>query len=90
MSIRFWDCIFSATLVFVSPMTGTLHIIQVVSALLTIALVLLQRSNGDMGSAFGDTSFFQTRRGGERFFFGLTIAVAVVFAFSSLAAIFLV
>ncbi len=66
-------------------MAAILHIIQVVSALLLIGLVLLQRSSGDMGSAFGDNSFFQTRRGGERFFFMLTIVTAVVFALASVA-----
>jgi protein translocase SecG subunit len=66
-------------------MAATLHIIQVVSALLLIALVLIQRSSGDMGSAFGDASFFQTRRGGEKFFFILTIACGCVFALSSIA-----
>lgn len=70
-------------------MAGILHIIQIVSALMTIGLVLLQRSSGDMGSAFGDASFFQTRRGGERFFFVLTIIVAIVFAASSIAVLFL-
>lgn len=69
-------------------MAATLHIIQVASALFLIGLVLLQRSTGDMGSAFGETSFFQTRRGGERFFFVLTIIVAMVFAASSIAVLF--
>ncbi len=70
-------------------MINTLHIIQVVSAIATIGLVLLQRSSGDMGSAFGDTSFFQTRRGGERFFFALTVTVAIIFALSSIAVLYL-
>ncbi len=70
-------------------MAATLHIIQVASSLFLIGLVLLQRSTGDMGSAFGDTSFSQTRRGGERFFFMLTVIVAVVFAASSIAVLFL-
>jgi protein translocase SecG subunit len=69
-------------------MAATLHIIQVASALFLIGLVLLQRSTGDMGSAFGEASFFQTRRGGERFFFVLTILVGVVFAASSIAVLF--
>ncbi len=69
-------------------MLAILHIIQIASSLLLIALVLMQRSTGDMGSAFGDTSFFQTRRGGERFFFMLTVIVAVVFAASSIAVLF--
>lgn len=70
-------------------MAATLHIIQVVSALLLIGLVLLQRSTGDMGSAFGDASFLQTRRGSERFFFVLTVSVAVAFACSSVAVLVL-
>jgi protein translocase SecG subunit len=65
-------------------MLAVLHTIQIVSALVLIALVLLQRTSGDMGSAFGDSSFFQTRRGSERFFFLLTVTVAVLFAFSSI------
>lgn len=66
-------------------MHAVLHTIQIVSALVLIALVLLQRTSGDMGgSAFGDASFFQSRRGSERFFFILTIAIAAVFAFSSI------
>ncbi|HVY35817.1 MAG TPA: preprotein translocase subunit SecG [Candidatus Paceibacterota bacterium] len=70
-------------------MAGILHTIQVASAVVLIALVLLQRSSGDMGSAFGEASFFQTRRGAERFFFILTVAVAVIFAASSIATIVL-
>lgn len=70
-------------------MTATLHIIQIVSALLLIALILLQRTQGDSNSAFGDASFFQTRRGSEKFFFVLTIVIAVVFVAASLASIIL-
>jgi len=70
-------------------MAAAVHIIQIVSALLLIGLVLMQRSTGDMGSAFGDTSFFQTRRGGERFFFVLTVATAIVFALSSIGVLLL-
>lgn len=70
-------------------MTAALHSIQIISAILVIALVLLQRSTGDMGgSSFGETSFFQTRRGSERFFFVLMIVAAAIFAFASLAVLF--
>jgi protein translocase SecG subunit len=69
----------------VSSMQTVLHTIQIISALVLIALVLLQRTSGDMGgSAFGNASFFQSRRGSERFFFVFTIVVAAVFAFSSI------
>lgn len=72
-------------------MAQTLQIIQIVSSLLIVALVLLQRSNGDMGSTLGgdNGSFMQTRRGAERFLFVLTIIVAIIFAGSSLASLIL-
>jgi protein translocase SecG subunit len=74
----------SVILNLVSPMHAVLHTMQIVSSLVLIALVLLQRTTGDMGSVFGDTSFFQTRRGSERFFFVFTVVIAAVFAFSSI------
>lgn len=72
-------------------MAQILHSIQIASAILLIALILLQRSSmGDMGSAMGDnSSFFQTRRGPERFFFILTIIVGILFAGASLGVIIL-
>ena len=69
-------------------MAYILHIIQISSAVLLIALVLLQRTSGDMGSTMGENaSFLQTRRGAERFFFILTLVIAIIFAGSSLAVI---
>ena len=71
-------------------MAHTLHLIQIISSLFLIALVLLQRTQGDMGSSLGDNaSIFQTRRGAERFLFLLTVAMAVIFIGSSLAVIIL-
>ncbi len=72
-------------------MAYTLHLIQIISGIALIALVLIQRTQGDMGSTFGgdNLSFFQTRRGAERFLFVLTIICAVVFAGASLAVIVL-
>lgn len=62
-------------------MAATLHSLQLVTAIVLIALVLLQRTSGDTNSNFGDNmSFFQTRRGVDRFLFVLTIVVAVIFA----------
>jgi protein translocase SecG subunit len=69
-------------------MAATLHSLQLVSAIVLIVLVLLQRTSGDTTSNFGDTmSFFQTRRGVERFVFVLTIIVAIIFAGISIAVI---
>jgi len=73
-------------------MAHTLQIIQIVSSILLIILVLLQRASADMGSSLGGdgSSFLQTRRGAERFLFVFTIIVAVIFVGASLAAIVLV
>ena len=71
-------------------MAHTLHLIQIISSVALIVLVLLQRTQGDSGSSFGDnTSFLQTRRGAERFLFLLTVGIAIVFVGSSLAVIIL-
>ncbi len=65
----------------VSPMSATLHSLQLIAAVALIVLILLQRTSGDTGSNFGDSmSFFQTRRGVERLLFVLTIIVSVAFA----------
>jgi preprotein translocase subunit SecG len=62
-------------------MSATLHSLQLITAIILIVLVLLQRTSGDTGSNFGDSmSLFQTRRGVERLIFVLTIILAVVFA----------
>ena len=66
-------------------MTGILYSIQIGAAIILIALILLQRSSGDMGSAFGESSFMHTRRGAERFLFIVTTVVAIVFVGASLA-----
>ena len=72
-------------------MAHILHLIQIISSVVLVALILLQRTQGDMGSSLGgdNTSFMQTRRGSERFMFLLTVFVAVVFVGSSLAVIIL-
>jgi len=60
----------------------------VLSAVITI-LILLQRSDASLGSAFGgtDSSTMYTRRGAEKILFNITIAVAVLFALSALLAL---
>lgn len=66
-------------------MASILHTIQIISAIIVIALVLVQRSSGDTASTFGESSFFKTRRGAERFMFLLTIVSVVVFVAASVA-----
>lgn len=65
--------------------------IQLGLSVILIALVLLQQSEADLGSAFGGGESLNapshTRRGGERVIFISTIVVAVLFAASSLIAV---
>lgn len=65
--------------------------IQIALSVLLIALVLLQQSEADLGSAFGGGDSLNTpshtRRGLEKGIFVSTIVVAVLFAASSLVAL---
>ncbi len=72
-------------------MVKTLHLIQIISSIVLIILILIQRTQGDMGSSFGgeNSSFSKTRRGAERFLFLITVATAVVFVGSSITVILL-
>jgi protein translocase SecG subunit len=71
---------------------GVLPYIQIVLSVLLIACVLLQQTGASLGGAFGGDNFsaaYHTRRGSEKFLFRATIAVAVLFALSALAALFI-
>jgi protein translocase SecG subunit len=61
----------------------TLFIAQLVSAVILIALVMLQERSSGLSGVFGggmQDSSYQTRRGLERGIFWATIVMAVVFA----------
>lgn len=68
-------------------MDQILSIAQIILSIVLIALILMQQSEGSLGSAFGgsdsDTGF-RTRRGSEKFIFNATIVVGVLFALSAL------
>ena len=73
-------------------MLQILPYIQVALSLILIALVLLQRSEADLGAGFGgdgSTGTRFTRRGLEKLLFQATIVVAILFAGSTLASLFL-
>lgn len=63
--------------------------IQIVLSVVMTGLILLQRSDASLGSAFGgtDSTSVYTRRGAEKILFYMTIAVSVLFALSALAAL---
>ncbi len=71
--------------------TQILPYIQLVLSVLLVALVLLQQSEADLGSAFGGSENLSapthTRRGAERAIFISTILIAILFVASSLAAL---
>jgi protein translocase SecG subunit len=63
--------------------------IQLVLSIVMMGLILLQRSDASLGSAFGgsDSASMYTRRGAEKILFNITIAVSVLFVLSTLAAL---
>ena len=72
-------------------LANILPYIQIGLAAILVALVLIQQSEGSLGSAFGADSFgaqYRTRRGAELYIFRATIIVAVVFVLSALAHLF--
>lgn len=73
-------------------LSNLLPAVQIILSLLLIGGVLLQQRGAGLGGAFGggdnDTTFY-TRRGAEKFLFQATILVAILFALSSLAMLFI-
>lgn len=64
-----------------------LSYIQIVLAVLLSALILVQQSEGSLGSAFGGSSIdaaHRTRRGPELWIFRITIGIACLFVASTL------
>ena len=73
-------------------MAQILPYIQVVLSLLLIAGVLLQRSEANLGAAFGGdgaTGGRFMRRGFEKLLFNATLTVAALFTISAFASLFL-
>jgi protein translocase SecG subunit len=62
---------------------------QIVLSVVMTILILLQRSDASLGSAFGgtDSTTVYTRRGAEKILFYMTVTVSVLFALSALVAL---
>lgn len=61
-------------------MTNILTIIQLVSAGLLIATVLLQQKGTGLGAAFGGSSnIYSTKRGLDKILFRATIVISIIF-----------
>jgi len=61
--------------------------IQIILGVLLAGLVLIQQSEGSLGSAFGGDSMgnnARTRRGAELFIFRATIGIAILFVAGAL------
>ena len=73
-------------------LTSVLPIIQIVLSILLIGGILLQQRGAGLGGAFGGNESgetYYTRRGAEKFLFQGTIIIAILFALSSLTALFI-
>lgn len=69
---------------------NTIAIAQIVLSVLLIVLILMQQSEGGMGSMFGGDSADgpqRTRRGAEQFIFVSTLVIAVLFTATSILAL---
>jgi protein translocase SecG subunit len=65
--------------------------IQIILSIILIVAVLMQQSDAGTGGVFGGGDgggLHHTRRGFEKFLFLLTIVISILFALSSLVAIF--
>lgn len=66
-----------------------LIIIQVILAILLVISILVQSKGASLGSAFGGSStFYGTRRGGEKSLFTVTVVLATLFVLVALASLF--
>lgn len=73
-------------------LSGMLPYVQIALSVLLMVAILLQRTGASLGGAFGADNFstgFHTRRGFEKVLFNATIILAILFALSALAHLFI-
>jgi len=64
-------------------------IVQVILAVILMTAILLQSRGAGLGEAFGGSStFYGTRRGGEKWLFNATMVVAVLFVLVAIINLF--
>ena len=65
--------------------------VQIILSIILGASILLQQTGAGVGGAMGgsDDSIHYTRRGMEKFLFYLSIVIAILFALSALAILFI-
>lgn len=71
-------------------LASILPLVQIVLSVLLVGSILLQQSEGSLGSAFGGQtgSGWHTKRGLEKQLFIATIVLAILFALSAVLALF--
>lgn len=63
-----------------------LNIVQIITAVLLITVILLQRRGTGLGAAFGgEGNVYQTKRGFEKILFISTIIFSLIFLLTALA-----
>lgn len=70
-------------------MNIAITVLHILVSLGLIGAIALQNSEGGMGSAFGGSGVYHTKRGIERLLLFSTIFLAMAFAFTSLANVIL-
>ena len=67
-----------------------LQVVTVISAILMITAILLQKRGSTLGAGFGSSGeLFTTRRGSDKNLFEATVVLAVIFVLSILAGLIL-
>jgi protein translocase SecG subunit len=56
-----------------------LNITQIILAIFLTTIIILQSKGGGLGSAFGGSASYHTKRGAEKSLFALTIITCIVF-----------
>ncbi|PIP73306.1 MAG: preprotein translocase subunit SecG [Candidatus Lloydbacteria bacterium CG22_combo_CG10-13_8_21_14_all_47_15] len=64
---------------------------QIILSVALMTLILIQQSTAGAGAAFGggDSESYHTRRGAEKTLFTVTVALAILFAATAFAALFI-
>lgn len=56
-----------------------IDILQIILAILLVIVIILQAKGTGLGASFGASSGYHTKRGAEKFLFGATIALSILF-----------
>lgn len=66
-------------------MKPAIYAVQIILAIILIAIILVQQKGAGLGSTFGsDLGFYRTKRGAEKLLFYLTIILTCLFILSSI------